>query len=191
MKLGKTSWLILVIGICVIAFASVGFARAQRTDEQTRLQEELSVAKLRLSKIQLKELALQERELEEQLDRAISRLEAARTEFSQPNESISVSGSLFDIARTCDVEITEISSSGLEEGDLESVGCSVLPITLKAEGDIANLIEFVIRLNNDFRTGLVESVEIGIPETGEEQPQVAPRPSVCISMVVYSYYEGS
>jgi len=186
----------MTVGICVIAFASVGVAHAQRVDEQERLNDELAVAKLRLSKIKLEELNVQQLELEEELTLAISELEATKVELSQPNESIPVSGELFDIAEACNVEIIEVSSQGLGEDELGDIECSFLPVVLRAEGSTSNLIRFARKLNDDFRSGYIESVEIAIPAApeevppDEEQPEEVQSPSVNVNMIIYSY-EGS
>ena len=74
MKLGRASWIILTVGIIIVAFGSLGIARFQQSKEQEQLQEELSVAELRLEKFQLKQLRSQKEEFEERLDKAISRL---------------------------------------------------------------------------------------------------------------------
>jgi len=188
LKLGKISWIILTVGVCVIAFASVGAAHAQKVNDQERVSEELSTAKLMLSKIKLEELNVRQQELEEEVEQATSDFEAVKAELSQPNESIPVVGELFDIAGACNVEITEIRSSGLGDDELTSIKCSVQSITLRAVGDPSDLIRFVHKLNNGFTTGHVKSVEINISGTDEEgQEQVS---AVSVSMIIYSY-EGS
>ena len=181
----------MTVGICVIAFAGVGVAHAQRVDEQEGLNDELAVAKLRLSKMQLGELNVQQLELEEELSLSISGLEATKVELSQPNESIPVSGELFDIAEACNVQIVEVRSQGLNEDELGGIECSSLPVVLRAEGNTSNLIRFARKLNDDFRAGYIESVEISIPVASEEgQPGEAQSPSVNVNMIIYSY-EGS
>lgn len=200
MKLSKTSWLILTVGIFIIAFASVGFARSQRIHEQNQLHEELSLVELRLSKFQLEELASQQEELEKQLSQTMLQLETAKATLSQPTESITASDTLFDIAKTCGVEITEISSSGLTTGDLEGITCSVLSLTVRVEGNTSSLISFITTLNDTLTTGVVKSVEISIPaidregeqegeeeEQEEEEEKEKEKPSANIHLVIYTY----
>lgn len=182
MKFSKTSWLILTVGIPIIAFTSLGIARSQQIHEQNQLIEELSVAELRLNKFQLAELSSQHEELEKQLSETISQLETAKAMLSQPTESIAASDALLDIAETCGVKVTEVGSSGSVGGDLEGLICSVLPLTVKVEGDTFSLISFITKLNSDFMTGVVKSVNISIPQTTGEE-----RPSANIQMVIYTY----
>ena len=68
MKLSKTSWIIITIGIVVVAFGSLGLARHQQVLEQTQLRVELSMAGTRLKNIQIKPLQSRNSELQEQLD---------------------------------------------------------------------------------------------------------------------------
>ena len=201
MKLSKTSWLILTSSILIVAFVSVGAARSQKIDEQNRIQEELAVAELRLSKLQLDEFSSQLEELEEHLSQIISQSKAIEDALSLPTENIIASGVLFDIAETSGVEITEIGSSEPVRDDLEGITYSALPFTVRVEGDTSSLNDFIIALNDNFKTGAVKSVEINIPEaiedggeTGEEPAEgetaELERPSASIRLVIYTYQGG-
>jgi len=66
-------------------------------------------------------------------------------------------------AQYCDVTVMNISSSGVESGKLEGIACSVITLNAVVEGELSNLINFVIRLNTDFTTGVVKSAQITIP----------------------------
>ena len=182
MKITKTTWIILTIGICAIVFASLGFARAQQLKEQAQMDEEISIAENRLSSLQFEQLSSQQGELEKQLSQSIAQFEATKTILSQPVEGIAISDTLFSLAESSGAKITEISSSGLALDKLEEVPCSVLPFTIKAEGTIPSLMSFIFSLNAKFVTGTVESVEIVVPEdTAEESP------SATIRLRVYTY----
>jgi len=169
LKLSKKSWLILIVGIAIAIFAGLWLARGQQVDEQEQLREELSIVVMRLNGLQGEEISSQQGELEKQLSQTISQLETAKAVLSQSTGSIAVSGALFDIAEAIGVEITEISSSGLSSDSLGGITCSVLPLTITVEGDVADIISFVGSLNHDFTTGIVKSVEISIPETTSEE----------------------
>ncbi len=182
MKITKTSWIILAIGICAIVFASLGFARVQQLKEQDQLGEEISIAENRLSNLQLEQLSSQQEELDKQLSQSTAQLEVTKTILSQPAEGIATNDTLFKLAESCDVEITEISSTGLALDKLEEIPCSVLPFTIKANGTIPSLRSFIFSLNDKFVTGTVESVEITIPEDTTEE-----NPSATIRLRVYTY----
>jgi len=234
-KLSKISWLVLIVGIFTISFAGLGTAHSQQLDEQDQLDEELSLAEIRISNFQIDQLSAQRVELEKQLNQATLQLEAAKDDLRQRIESIGVTDSFFEIAEDCNVEIIEISSSGLSsdelevpeispssydsdesevtetnpfslaDDDLEGITCSIQVLTAEVEGDVADLITFIISLNSNFTTGVVVSAVIDIPgateedegtieeeeeeeeqEEQEEGEEVA-KPSADIRMAIYSY----
>ena len=205
MKLGKTSWLIIVLGFFIIAFGSLGLARSQQVEEKSQLVDEITVAEKRLSNLQLKELYSQKEELEEQLNDTLSHLEVAKDALRQTIESADVTDSLFQIATASGVEITDISSLGIGEGELEDIACSVIKLTIMVTGDVPNLISYVTKLNTDFTTGLVTSAEISVlgeaqeemegeaeeeEEGEEEESEEADKPTANIQLIIYSY-EGN
>lgn len=187
MKLGKTSWLILGAGIFIIVFASLGTINSQRLQERSQLNEELAIAEARLNKLQLTELSSNKERLEMQLEQTISQFEAAKATLTQPTIAIDVSDNLYRIAEAAGVEITEISSTGLTNGDLEGITTSVLPFTTTVEGNVSNLINFVTRLNADFMTGVVKSVEITSPNATSSNTTGEDKPWANIRLVVHTY----
>ena len=187
MKLSKTTWIFLVIGIFIILAAGLGMAYSQQHQEQSRLNEELALAQLRLNKYPPQQVSSQKEELESQLAKAESQLKAARASLYQSPESIEASDALFDLAQLCNVEVTEISSPGLTTEALDGVTLSVLPLTVTVEGDVLNLIDFIYRWTEEYSTGMVKSAEIGVPRTTEEEETVGCKPSAIINLLIYSY----
>jgi len=205
MKLSKKVWLLLAGGIFVILAAGLGMAYSQQGDEQGRLNEELALARLRLENYpaQQLELTAQQKKLESRLAMAKSQLENAKTSLSRSTESIEASGGLFEIAGDCHVEVTAISSPGPGTRELEGVTLAVLPLTVRIEGEVLNLIDFVSRWTWDYATGVVESVQISVPlppgeeeeegeveetEGAEEEEAVEEqKPSAVINLLIYGY----
>ena len=169
MKLSKTSWLILIAGVVIVAFASLGLTSSRQVSEHKQLTEELTVAETRLTNVQLKDLQVGKGELEAQLDETTAQLKAAEYNLSQSNESIDVTDFLFVIAQACGVIINNISSSDLSSDELAEVSCTVSRLSINVEGELPSLISFVTMLNNDFTTGVVDSVSISITEMPEEE----------------------
>lgn len=163
MKLGKTSWLIIISSVVIVAFASLGMAHSSLVDELEQLDEELALAEMRLDKGQLQEVKTRKSELEQQLDLAEEEQHSAREEISVSNESIYVTDALFVIAQSCNVTINDIRSSDLSPEELAGVSCSAIQLSITAGGKVADLINFVTRLNTDFTTGIVNSADINIP----------------------------
>lgn len=182
MKLSKKSGLILIVGIAVCVFVGLWLARGQQVNEQERLHEELSTAAMTLNDFPVDEVSSQRVELEEQLSQAISQLETAKAALSQSTGSITISGHLFDIAEDVGVEVTVVSSSHPPGDSLGGITCSVLPLAVTVEGDVADIISYIGRLNYDFTTGIIKLVKMDIPETTCEE--VA---SATIQLYIYTY----
>jgi hypothetical protein len=185
LKLSKTSWLILGVGVVILAFASLGMVRSQQTDWEDQLKQELALAEKGLGKSQLREFSTQKQELEEQLSQLESQLQVVKSELDQSVASIDVTDSVFGIAEQCGVTIVELNSPGVAEEKLEGLLCSAISLDIIAEGEVADLLSFIVRLNNDFVTGMVRSAEISVPG-----PAIAERPSANIEFIVYAYRGG-
>jgi hypothetical protein len=205
-KLGRTSWLVLAIGIVLIVFISLGILRFRQVDEQNQLIRDLAFAQERLSAAQFTEFSSQQEELEEQLNEITSEMEDTKGDLAQPTVSIVTSDTLFDIAKACSVEIIKVGSSDLKPEDREGITCSVMTFTVTVEGEVYNLINFITSLNEDFRSGVIKSVSMNIPEDEEaeteleepageedpleeEQPEVE-QPSADINLLIYTYRGG-
>lgn len=197
-KLSKTSLVILIIGVIVVAFGILGVTRANQVKQQQRLDEELAMAEMLLSKIQLDGLRSQKDELEGRLEQAAPELETVSDDLNQPIDSITVVDSLFAVAGASGVEIVDLRSSQLGSGKLEGIDCSTIQLNMQVQGSVPDLIGFVIRLNNDFVTGVVELVQMDTQmyedtegeleeEPAEEDEEI---PSVNIRMIVYSHQGG-
>lgn len=182
LKLGKTSWIILSAGLFVVIIAGLGFARSQQIQEQGQLGEELSIAEKRLNKLQLQQRHEQQEELQIQLDNEVIKLVEAKDRLHQSVESIDVTDEFFVIAQSCNVTVMSTSSSSIKSEKLEGVSCAMITFNAVVEGEVPSIISFVIKLNNDFTTGVVESARISIPE-----PDAEDKPSASIMMVAYAY----
>lgn len=185
MKLSKTVWLVISIGIFVIAAAGVGMVYFQQIRQQNELNEELTLARSNLERVQMEQLPSQQAELEEQLSQATSQFEAVEAMLSQSVGSIAATGILFDVAKANGVEVTEMTSSGMASDSLEGITCLVISLSAKVEGDVPDLVSFVTELNSYFTTGVVKSITITIPETTSEE-----KASADIQLVVYTYQGG-
>jgi regulator of replication initiation timing len=182
LKLSKTSWLILSIGVFVVVVAGLGLTRSQQLQAQTQLNEELGVAEMRLNKLGVEELRLEQEDLQRQLDERTIELDEAKNKMRQTIESIDVTDEFFEIAESCYVQINSISSSEIRDEKYANINCSMITLNAIVEGEVSDIIDFVIKLNSEFTTGIVESAHISIPEiTDEEEPEIN------VNMVVYTY----
>ena len=190
MKLSKTALIFLGVGIFVILFGILGMTYSKQSQEQSRLNQELSLAQLRLKTYAPEQLSSQQEELESRLARFKTRLRAAKNSLYQSIQSIEITEALYEVAETSDVEIVEISSPGLADKELEEVTLSALTLKVTVEGDVLNLIDFIYAWTKEYPTGVVNSVEITVPLPEEEEETEEELPSAIINLLIYSY-EGN
>lgn len=216
MKISKTAWLILGIGIFVIAVASLYVVYFQQGREQERLNDSLSVAQQTLPKLasekddwgrQLTQLGSQLARLKSELARATSLLAESKTSFPKSVESIEYDERLFKIADDWGLEITSLTASEpgdkkveVEVGDIkvEDVTYFVTSFTVDVKGEVTDILDFIntIATSEYFTTATVELVSIDVPEplSREERGNLtageieeAERPSATITLVIYGY----
>ena len=189
-RLSRTSWILLAVGIFVILVSSLGAAYGVQQNEKTRLDEELSLAQLRLAKYSPDELSAQQEELESQLAQIESEVTANKAYLSPSIENIEVIEALFvALAEATSVEVVEINSSSLTSKEVEEATFSALPLNLTIEGAVPNLLSFVRELSQKFPTNVVGSIKMNIPEVieGEEIEE----PTAIIQLLIYTYQGDS
>ncbi len=194
LKLSKTSWLILAAGVFIVILVGLGLTRSQQIQEEAQLSEELSMTENRLEKLDVTDLQQKEQELQQRLEEGTMELEEANYWLIYPIKSVDVDEKLFMVAEYSDVEIMNISSSTISSGSLGGVGVLSTAVTVSVRGGTTDIINYAINLNNGLPTGVVQTVNIAIPdediedlENSEESEEL---PSGTLSLIVYSYEGG-
>ena len=213
MKLSKTSWLILGIGIFVIALGSLYMVYHQQMQEQEQLNSELDTAQLLLP-----QLISEKDNSEKQLNRLNSDLAEAksllirfREGFPESVESIEYAEELFGLADYHELEVIKLTTSEPDDKEIESesdsadkevetVTYTVTTLEVTVQGEVADMVDFVnaIVTGSRFTTATVELVEVTVPEPlieqeeeieeeTEEELEEAEAPSATVRLVVYSY----
>ncbi len=209
MKLTKTFWLILTIGVFVVAFAALYLIYLQQQRTQEPLDAALATAQTTLPKLTTERTNLENTltELEDELVQAKSRLETAKALFPALVESIEVDELLFGFAHDWGLEIVRLTAS--EPGDetvpveaqdvqVEDVAYVITSFTIEVKGQVSDILNFVstIATDEDFTTATVRLVNIVIPEllTEEEWQELSDEdreekvsPLATINIVIYGY----
>ncbi len=174
MKVSRISIIILAIGIAAIAFSSLGTTRSRQADELMKLEQRLDTASIKLKGLQFDNLYQKEKELSEQTAKQQIVLTGLKDDLRRPVSSINMTERLFELADFCGVNISEITSNGVNSGKIEGVACATLPIAIRVDGDCLSALSFVILLNNEFDTGMVSSVSVTTSDniTPNEDPSV-------------------
>ena len=201
MKLSKKKWLFLGISLFVILGAGMGMVWTQRVQEQRQLKQELSLAQLRLSKsADVQQLSSQHDALQNRLTQIPLQITKSKASLSQSLETIETDETLFGIAETSGVEITQITSSPPTDIKLQSIPCSALRQSLQIEGEEGKILDFIRLWTEKFPTGVVVSVQITTQSEGAgptptpdpAMPTPTPAPSsppmsASIELLMYSY----
>ncbi len=188
MKLGKKARIFLAGGIFVVLMASLFMIYYQHGQEQSRLSDELSLVQLALTRFSPEKLSAQQKVLESRLTRTELELGTAKTKLRQSILSIEVTDTLFDVADTHNVEIIGIDSPGVTSEELEGVSLSILSLTAVVEGDVSNLIDFIVELSEEFPTSVDSAVEIIFPASVDESEETeVEKPIASIELRIHTY----
>lgn len=194
-RLSKTAQGILVAFMMVFMMAVLLWTlHSQKMDEQKKISADLSVANRKLVLSQVEQLNQQKAELESRVRQATARsaMEAGRA-FST-SQSVAATEILIDTSGKLGVEITEFRSAGPAGQRLQGVPVRSLPFSIKVEGDVLNLVDFVTALSQVFPAATVKSVEIDVVSPanleGGSPPANAGRSSATIQLEVYTYDGG-
>jgi len=193
MRLSKTAWLILGIGIFVIAMGSLYFLYSRQGDEQEQLGDSLSVAQDTSSTLvseekdwesQLTQLESQLTRLKSELTQATLLLDTTQASFPSSVESIEYDELLFNFAHGCNLRITTLIASEpgneeveVENEEVEAITYSVTSFIVDVKGEVANILDFInaIVTSEDFTCATAEPVNINIPEPLTEAEKEAVR----------------
>lgn len=187
LKLSKTSWLILSAGIFVVILAGLGLTRSQQLKEQTKLEEELSISTMRVDTVQISHLRPQLDELQQKIDESKSQLNDVKDRLHQTVVSADVTEKLFAIAEYCGVDVNNMSNTTISADEIAGISCSTTSISATVNGEIEDIVDFLIGVNDGYTTGYVQSAYISIPDESDDSSE---KPSASFMMVIYSY-EGT
>ncbi len=183
MKVSRAVWIILIASLAVAAFAIVGTLSWQKFEQRDRLREQLTLAEDKLKEAQSQQASNRGQSLELQLGKTMETTRTPESLFSRPSWDI-VTSSLFDFAKSSNVEVIRISSGGSGSEKLGEITSTTRKFNITVEGSLNDLVKYVTTLNHELKTGVVKSVDLSAPAEGEEKP------SANLLLVVYTY-EGS
>ena len=200
MNISKTTWLILGIGIFIIAIGILSWLYLEQRGEQKTLTDSLAQANVTYPSVvsQRGDLEIQLTQWETDLAEAVLLLADVEVIFPESVESIEYDEELFNIADDCDLEIIELTASEPGALEVESVTYSVTSFTVVVESDygysdkiiVNNMLKFVDTIANSeyftdtthFANATIELVNIQVPQVEEEG-----EPSATINLVIYGY----
>ncbi len=195
MKLGRTSRVVLGVGLFVIAVLGLYLVyqgqagkRQVARDDLTQAQAEQQTLILEKQGLeselgQLEDELAQEQsnigQLETELVQAILALAQTEAGFPGSMGSIEYDEILFGFARDSNLEIVGLSASepsDTSEDDIEDITYATTSFTVEVRGGVADILDFIYAVVTDgnFKTAILEPVTIAVPEplTGAEKEQI-------------------
>ena len=164
MKLSKKSWLLITVGAICIILIGLSLAYAKQISQENGLNEALAVARSNSQLVQLDNFSSQKVELERQLSEATTQYGMVKALLPEPVAgSIAAVNMVYDIARTNDVEISQLNSARTDSEKLVEINFSVISINMKVMGDLTKLVSFIGEMNSSLATDVLKSVKITIP----------------------------
>ena len=210
MKLSKTAWLILIIGIFVLASGSLYWLYLQEEREQQELSQTLSNTQTTLPVLAAERAHLESTltELEDRLAQVTSQLKTAKAVFPNTSvQSIEVDELLFGIADNFGLEMMLITATApsehqvqvkVEDIEVGDVTYLLTSFSVQLKGQVDDILDFVDTVVNhsDFTTATVELVSITVPNPVSENERMAlsedeikerETPFVTIKLIIYTY----
>lgn len=160
MKLSKTGWISLVVGAIVISALSLGWTYSQETDQQNQLAKNLALSKQRLALINFDDLNTQKAQALKQIEELNSQLATVKTNLSSNKDSIDATNVILENAKSHNLNITQMLSTGQGTEDVAGTKCESLAIALKVEGNIQNIADFAVSLKQNFPTSVEKLVQM-------------------------------
>jgi hypothetical protein len=182
MKISKASLIILIIGILIIVACCLGWIYLQKLDQQKQLESNLEGAKKNLALIKYDDLNSQKDLLSQQIEELNNRLAATQDRLKSQEDSINATDAILEDAKSHGIDILNMRSQGKSKDSLSGIDFDALSIEVDFAGNIHDISNFAISLNEKFPTSIESLVQIDKSEptptpTPTDTPTPAPTPS--------------
>lgn len=190
LRLGRTAWLVLGIGVFVVAFITLFMFYSHCSGEQADLEQSLTGAQTQLTKVVSGKAALESRlaDQENKLAAANALLKSARASFPRSNVNIEYDEVLADLAKLHNLEVVSMKAGEPREKTVEGITFIVISFEAEVSGEVYSILGMVSDIAEDtlFASATVEVAELKVPEpeAAGEEPEA---PSATIKLVGYSY----
>jgi hypothetical protein len=188
MKLTKTSWIVLIVGVLVIAAGCLGWIYSQQLDRQKQLDIQFSAAQKKLALINLDDLNSQKEQINQQIAQLNALLAEKKARLQAPENSINTTNAILEDAKSHRIDIQSITSPGQSGEQLAGTDMDTLAIDIRFTGNINDIVNFAISLNEKFPTSIenlvqMDRVEPSPTPTPTETPTPNPTPTTLITPV--------
>ena len=187
LKLSKTSWLILSAGVFLVILAGLGLTRSQQLGELSSSTDQLKIASTRLNNLDTTDLKNQVESLQEQISLGQADLKDATSRLSKSVISADVAEEFYDIADSSNVTVASFTSTPISSNSLQGIPVSETSLSGRVQGTLEHVIDFIINVNTQFRTGYVKSASLSIDNSSPDEVGVDALTSASVQIIIYSY----
>jgi len=184
MKISKKVLRYLGIGIYAIALVVSGYLLFGKLGEQSKVDDELTLAKANLERTDTNRLSNQISDLEDQLAQISSESDTLREMMSEEKSQVVASTITFEVAGKNYIDVIDLNSKNSYPELLANLPCIVVPLEAIVEGNVEDIVTFVTQLNTTITTGVIKSVNLNIPEG-----DTGVKPTATISLLIYNYQD--
>jgi uncharacterized protein YggL (DUF469 family) len=164
MRLGRTAWLVLGIGIFAIALIALLVVYLGKSSEEKQKMADLATAETQLTQLISGREALETQLPDQQskLAEAQSLLFKTQAIFPELTENIEYDEVLAELAHDYDLELMSMAAEGPQEEELEGVICMVISFEVQVRGEVSNMLDMVnaIAMDERLATASVELANI-------------------------------
>lgn len=191
MKITRTTWLLLALGVFVIAFATLFVIYSHQASQNKDLKNDLAKAEASYP-----QLALQIRDLESELAERQSELTAALSNLSEVEAKFPASVQSFDyyqrllaVAANCNLNVSSLTVSGPRQQKVDSVAYQVTTFDITVAGQVSGILDFthILATTEDFISATIEVVNISIPRSPSGQEITSQQSDATLRLDVYAY----
>lgn len=164
MNFGKNNRLVLLGAALALVLVVFSWLNTGQDEVKAGLAAEMSVAAQRVASLNLGDLKTRLQELQLTAQQAGDNLTAARAALSGWTEGIDASRTLYQIAVDSRVHLYIIESGGLTDAQFEGTPTSGLPLALRVQGEVTDILHFINRLHQAYPLAELSSVLLDNPD---------------------------
>ncbi len=140
MQISRLSQLFLILGIFLIIFIALVTILKGQIKTQEKLKNDIALAKSILAKP-----IATATDLKAKIKAAETELQAAEALFPKLEQSLEITGDLFRLANQCQLKVTGLSTT-VTKKKVDKIDYDILNLELKFEGQITNMLSFIVKL---------------------------------------------
>ncbi len=181
-KPSKGIMFLLATGGFLILLSVFGFGYWKEAQAQQELSSQIAASELTAAKIPINDLTLQQTNLKANIVEAGKHITTSKTSLTRAISGGDASRLLYGVAAQTGVEIVSITSTGTGSQTVERVSLSSLGISVKAQGSLQDVVQFILDMGRSFPTGVIKSVTL---EMGADS--TSGKTLATLTLNIYSY----